>query len=334
MDIHLAITLGLAICLILTLVIDTSRMWFRRVCRYTFYENRIAEFFRNKFLQIVVPGVAGAYFLCLDVWGDDWDIIKNNKETHEFIFSGLIMLSLGILLIRGTADWYEGKSDKSYISFMEQFSILTSKLVTKKLERFKEQALSLKPSSNTFKQITNPKEQINLVLGEIENLLQINFDIKKKKACITIMHKDPISENWYFQYETNKGWRHTKAKKLIDSNSTASKCLQKGEPIFHVCKDLASKNNEYFLSERDISNGVGSVFCYPAFTENPDYMDNYIISIVTYGKRLCDPLDKTQAEAISDIFSDICRRIDLELTLHSIKTWQFEYHTNQSRGGQ
>ena len=332
MEIHLLATLIIAVILVVILVIDRTRMWFRKACRLALYENRIAEFFRNKFLQVFVPGLAGAYFLCLDVWGDQWDVIANYKDQHELVFSILIFLSLVILLIRGTADWYEGKSDKSYIAFMEQFSVLTTRLVTRKLERFKDEALRLKPNGNTFKQITQPKDQINMILGEIETLLLNNFGIKKKQVCITIMHKDPIQNNWYYEYETNKGWKHTKAQKLIDGKSAASECLNTGQPVFHPCKKTASKSDYYFLSDRDKSSGEGSVFCYPAFTENPDYIDNYIVSIVTYGKRLCDPLDSDQAEAISDIFSDICRRIDLELALHSIKKWQFEHHTKKTRG--
>lgn len=331
MDVLLLLTLIAGIVLLMSLAINRTRLMFRRGCRYLIYENKIAAFFRNKFLQVVLPGAAGLYFLCLDVWGDEWGIVKNHQEKHEFIFSVLIVSSLLILLIRGAADWYEEKSDKSYIAFMEQFSILTSKLVTKKLERFKEEALKLKPNGNTFKQITQPKDQINMILAEIETLLLNNFSIKKKQVCITIMHKGPLSNNWHYEYETNRGWAHTKAQKLIEEKSAASECLRTGQPVFHACKNSASSKGLYYLSERDRSSGEGSVFCYPAFTKNSDYSDNYIISIVTYGKKFCDPLDKEQAEAISDILADICQRIDLELTLQSIKRWQFEYHTNRTR---
>ena len=307
MDIRFLLPIVLILALIAVLAVDKFRMAFRRACRFIFYDNSLVAFLRNKFMQVFVPGIAGLYFLCLDVWGDHWLAIKNYREQHEFLFAALIILSLVILIIRGSADWYEGKSDKAYIAFMEQFSVLTSKLVTKKLERFKDEALRLKPNGNTFKQITKPKDQINMILGEIETLLFNNFEV-------------------------NRGWKHTKAQKLIDSDSAASECLRTGQPVFHACKKQASKSRKYFLSDRDKSNGVGSVFCYPALTTNPDYTDNYIVSIVTYGKRLCDPLDQEQAEAISDIFSDICQRLDLELTLHSIKKWQFEYHTNRTRG--
>lgn len=326
--------LGTAILTVLVIAafsFEKCRMLIRRTFRFILYENFLALILRNKFLQVVVPGVAGLYFLCLDVWGEDWGIIKNYQEQHEFIFSSIVVFSFIILVVRGTADWYEGKSDKAYIAFLEQFSVLTCKLVTRKLERFKEEAPRLNPGGNTFKRITQPKDQINMILGEIETLLLNHFAVKKKQVCITVMHKDPETNSWYYEYETNKGWKHTKAQKLIDEESAASECLKTGQPVFYACKKEASKRNMYFLSERDKNSGSGSVFCYPALTENRDYVDNYIVSIVTYGKRLCDPLDKEQAEAISDIFSDICQRIDLELTLHSIKKWQFEYHTIATR---
>lgn len=331
-EIYLTLYVCIGIIFIAILTFERSRMAFRKSCRFLLYENSLVSSFRNKFIQVVVPGLSALYFLCLDVWGDDWRIIKDYKSDHEFIFSFLISASLLILIVRGTADWYEGKSDKAYIAFMEQFSILTSKLVTRKLERFKDEALKLKPNGNTFRQITQPKDQINLILGEIESLLLANFGVKKKQVCITVMHQNPKTNTWYYEYETNKGWRHTKAQTLINEGSAAAECLKTGEPIFHPCKKIASRSKQYFLSERDKISGIGSVFCYPAVTKNPDYTDNYIVSIVTYGKRLCDPLDKDQAEAIADIFSDICQRIDLELTLHSIKKWQFEYHTGRTRG--
>ena len=331
-DIHLFVVILIVLGVILAFYFNRSRFYIRQSFRRFFYDNYLVEILRNKFLQLVLPSASGAYFLCLDVWGDKWDFIKNYQSQHEFIFTSLIVSSLIVLVIRGFADIYEGKSDKAYIAFMENFSLLTSKLVTHKLNRFKKEASRLRPNGDTFKQITQPKDQINLILGEIENLLFHNFSMKKSQVSITIMHKDPQSENWYYEYETNKGWNHTKAQILIDGNSTAARCLRTGEPIFHACKELASQNDEYFLSERDKRMGKGSVFCYPAFTENTSYRDDYIVSIVTYGKRLCDPIDVAQSEAVSEIFSDICRRIDLELTLDSIKTWKFDFHTNKTRG--
>ncbi|MEQ2355753.1 hypothetical protein [Pseudoalteromonas piscicida] len=315
----------------LSFFFESSRYFHRKLFRKALYENTIVRTIRNRFLQVFLPGLTGAYFITLDVWGEQWGIIKDHIEKHEIAFSILIFVSLTALLIRGIADWYEEQSGDAYKKFLEGFALLTTRVVQKKLNRFKDESGKLKPNGNTFKQITQPKEQINLILGEIEALLLNNFSLKRSQVCITIMHNDPKNNNWYYEYETNPSWKHTKATKLIQGKSTAAECLKIGGPIFHACKRQAHKKGNYFLSERDDRTGDGSVFCYPAFTVNNDYRDNYIISIVTYGRRLCDPLDDQQADAISEIFSDICRRIDLELTLNSIKRWQYEFHTNKSR---
>jgi len=235
------------------------------------------------------------------------------------------------LFIRNLAGWYEGKSDKSYIKFLEQFSVLTSKVVSIKLARFKDEAINLRRDSNTFKQITQPKAQINTILGEVESLLLNNFGIKKKQVSVTIMSKTRRSGVWGFEYQTTKGWNHTKAQELIGRSSAASECLKIGEPVFHASKNVAARNKQYFKSERDRKAGDGSVFCYPSIIQNRDYESQYIVSIVTYGNVLCDHLDDDQCEAICRIFTDICQRIDLELTLNSIKEWQYGFHSDSDR---
>ena len=328
---NIPVIICVIIIFLLSLFFVDARFFYRKLFRKILYKNVIVASIRNKFLQIFLPGISGAYFITLDVWGDKWEFISKNTAKHEVIFSILVALSLFSLLVRGIADWYEEQSERTYIKFLEQFSLLTTKLVVNKLNRFKDETTKLKPNGNTFKQITQPKDQINLILGEVESLLLNNFSLKRNQVCMTIMHNDPINETWYYEYETNRSWKHTKAIKLLEGRSAAAECLSTGEPIFYACKNKAAKLGKYYLSERDKRTGIGSVFCYPAFTQNNDYRDNYIISIVTYGKRLCDPIDDEQAEAISEIFSDIARRIDLELTLHSIKTWQYDYHTNKSR---
>lgn len=330
MDIDIRLVVVLIIILFLS-ISARARYELKKLLRIALYENFLVRSLRSKILQLVLPGFSGAYFLCLDVWGDKWAFIKDYQPQHEFAFSVLIGASLIVLIIRGIADHVEEKVKINHSLFIDNFTSLTSKAVATKLKRFKEQATKLKPNGNTFKSITQPKEQINLILSELVDILRRNFGIQNDEQCITIMHQDPKTQKWHFKYQTNASWQHTKPEVLLAKNSTASECLNYGEPIFHPDKVEAEKNRKYFMSDRDKEKGNGSAFCYPVVTKNKDYEDKYIISMVTYGKRLCDPFDKVQAEAIRLIFIDICRRIDLELTLESIKEWQFDYHTSSTR---
>ena len=92
--------------------------------------------------------------------------------------------------------------------------------------------------------------------------------------------------------------------------------------VFFADKIKASKDGNYFLSDRDSRYKKGSVYCYPCFTKLPKGSIKHVITIVTYGKTLCYHSDKKAISAIKVIFNEICRRIELELTLKSIKDWQ------------
>lgn len=96
------------------LFIDGIRFKLKKLLRFVFYENLVVTILRNKFLQLVLPGVSGAYFLCLDVWGDKWKFISENQVQHEFAFSILIGISLLVLVIRGIADHIEGNGSNPY----------------------------------------------------------------------------------------------------------------------------------------------------------------------------------------------------------------------------
>jgi hypothetical protein len=98
-------------------------LWYlvKRGLRYVLYENFIVRFLRNKFLQLVLPGFSGAYFLCLDIYGDQWGFIKDNKGEHE-----------QVLIVRGIAEHIEEKGKAKYINFIENFTRLTSKIVKSK----------------------------------------------------------------------------------------------------------------------------------------------------------------------------------------------------------
>jgi hypothetical protein len=282
-----------------------------------FYRNMIMSFFRARIVQVLFSSFAGSYYLILDVWGDSWPIIVKNKPFHELAFTILLILTLMAVIIKEVSEYIEERLLRVNDDISNSMSALTTRAVLVKLNRFKEKSKTLGISADIFNTITQPKEQINLILGEIESLMHKCFDIKISQSCITIMCvKD---EKQYFKYTTKRDWQHTRPKKLISNKSAAKMSLTLGEPVFFASKIKEAKKGNYFISERDKQKGDGSVYCYPVKTNINGNIDTYIISIVTYGKRICQPFDNDKAEAITEIFSDICRRIDLELTLESIK---------------
>jgi hypothetical protein len=304
----------------LLLLNDNARFNLRKAFRFVIYENLLVRILRNKFLQMVVPGLAGTYFLILDVWGDKWEIVTHYQKQHAIAFMIVIGVSLLILFVRGIADYVEERRKAKQLDIVERLVLLASRAVKMKLKRFKDEAISIQAGGNVFEKITQPKHQLNLLLDEIVDFLTSKFGLKEDQVSITIMHFNPQSKRWVFKYETQKDWTHTKPEVLLKEQSTAKECLDIGEAVFHPDKARAAKKGKYYLSARDKrTKSVGSVYCYPAFTQTTLGRDKYLISIVTYGQLLCDPLDTEQANAIRLVFTDICRRIDLELTLESIK---------------
>jgi len=308
-----------------------SRLIVRKLVRWVFYSNPVASFLRNDALQKIVPAIVAVYYISLDLWKDDWPVFSNYIKTHERVFLGLVGASLLLTIVRFVSDRYEINSKNLISKFEKAFVQLTSKIVRIKLERFKDSAAKITPAGNTFAQITQCEDQINLILSELVDLISEQLGVTEADQCISILRKDPKTEKWFFPYITNKGWKHTKPNKLTTEASAAKKCIDTGEPMLHVDKKEAARLGEYFLSERDKRKADGSVFCYPVITKTKDYEDICVISIVTYGKMFCDPIDTVHAEAIKVLLCEICKRLDLELTLESIKIWKENNSSNTSR---
>jgi|GEM_PF-792053 len=297
-----------------------TKLHFSKLLRYLFYSNSLVNLARKEFLTVVIPIITTTYFVALDIWGEKWNLFTAHPDAHEYIFFALAGLTIISLICKGIADRIESNAHFNHQNITERFTLLTSRLVKQKLDRFKEAAQNIDYQQDIFHQITLPNLQINLALTEIVDLMHTKFGVRENELCITIMKEDPTTKSWRFTYQTNKSWKHTSPQNLIRQNSTAKQCLDSGEPIFHADKQYAAKKSQYLLSKRDTTKGkVGSVFCYPAYTRSKDHQSRFVISIVTYGKMLCAPSDTEQCDAIELIFSDICRRIDLELTLESIK---------------
>lgn len=292
----------------------------KKILIFIFIRNPVVSIVSHRFVQIIAPFICGAYYLALDLWGDYWDFISKNKAAHFEVFWILIAFSLVVLCLRGLADWYNKALDEEYNLFMNGIIGLSAQVVDCKLDRFKKAAKGLHKKTSIFQTITKPEDQINFILASSESFLRKSFALSEEQICITILHGKAISNSWYYVFTTKPNWRHTKASDLLNNPSTAKNCLQTGQPCFYPNKIKASSDGNYFNSSRDSRSTGGSIYCYPAFIENGTHEEKYIISIVTYEKSLCgESVDEQRTTGI--ILREMCRRLELELTLFSIKEW-------------
>jgi hypothetical protein len=96
--------------------------------------------------------------------------------------------------------------------------------------------------------------------------------------------------------------------------------LESGQCHYIPSKVVAAKESNYLSGERDQGVGDGSIFVAPVAAKCKGVDYEYIISIVTYKRRLSDPWDDLACENVKLFLREISRRIELELYLKTIKS--------------
>jgi len=279
----------------------------------------------NEFIAIIIS----LYFTSISVWGTTWDFFTKYKKEHTVAFI-FVVIFLAIKQFCGimVRNWENLRYNLS-----EGQSLLTTALVSAKIIRFQDKSKEVKVTGDTFNRITKPKKQINMTLGEIDRFLDTKFNIKQEHICSTILYKNSSTDKWEYVFNS-QGWTHTDPNSILkEENSLGLKCLLNNEHKFIPCKNTASKNDIFFLSQRDKDHGCGSAFFYPHKVCMPDGEDTYLISIITYGECLCKPNDNRSAHMISHAFLNICLRVSLELTLLSIQCWKYKMKNDTTRNG-
>ena len=279
-----------------------------------------------KFLEIPLPVIIGTYYVALDLWMDEDGFIGIAKETHQEIFNWTASIYLIIACVSAVNRTYFSKRKDHADLIKDRIISICGSLVEKKIQRFKR---ALKPiqsgKADTFKTITQPTDQIDTALSLIQQLLIDVYNIKHDQICITIIRKHPVSEKWMRIFDTQENWEKTDPEALMRKASTAKKAIASGEHVFYADKQSAEKERCYATSKRDGQEGNGSIFCYPIKIKSKAYKDFYLISISTYGQLLCSPSSAAEIEACKNLLYHVCSRIELELTLSSIKDLQYEF---------
>ncbi|WP_198243541.1 hypothetical protein [methane-oxidizing endosymbiont of Gigantopelta aegis] len=185
-----------------------------------FVNNRVIDSLSSPFISIIVPPIVGLYYGALDIWGDEWKIIKDYKEIHEVIFSGLAGFTIIILFVKGISEQFKGVVNRKYQNLLESIMVFFNDLVKKKKDRFYQKAKKVKPNGDVFKIITQPKDQLEFVLDGAKRLLKNGFDISPKNVAITIIQGIPSEEKWWYEFKCDAQKQHTKAKHIMEGNST------------------------------------------------------------------------------------------------------------------
>ncbi len=273
---------------------------------------------KAKPVALTLPWVTGSYYLILDIWGDKWEIIKNHLPFHEKVFCISLFLSLIALFIRGLLKKRPGllEADECAKEVLADFITTIGTIVKSKNDRFKEQLASIKKKSNKFSKITHPKKQLKVIASATSNFLQKSYGLKDDEISINILFRK--EKKWSYIY-THQDWNHTEANKLVEECLGIIHCIETGEPLFLPDKIKGAKEKKFHLSRRDKRRGDGSAYLYPLNHKTATGPVDYMISIVTYSKQLCEHYEKQTVEITQSFLREFVRRLEIELCLHTIE---------------
>ena len=284
--------------------------------------NKIIEIIGSPIMSIFVPPIVALYYGTLDIWGDDWTIVRNYKPVHEFIFTLLAALTVLVLFIKGISEQFKGVALRKYQNLLESLVAFFNELVKKKRDRFFQKSKGVKPNADIFKLITHPDAQLEFILDGTKRLLKNGFDIDAKNVGITIIKGFPDQEKWWYEFKCDSQKQHTKAKSIMSSNSTARYCFDSGESIFIPDIRKGIKENVFHPSERSRKSDYGSIYCKPVRVNINSITYVYIFTIVVYGEFLCTPYDEEECKACEKLLDEVADRVELELYLHSLKSYK------------
>lgn len=273
-------------------------------------------------MSIFFPPIIGLYYGTLDIWGDDWDIVKNYKYIHEFIFTILAITTALILFIKGVAEQFRGIIANKYNNILQAMIAFFNDLVKKKKDRFYKKSKDLKSNTDIFKNITHPKEQIEHAFDGAKRLLKDAFNIDPKNIAITIIQGYPLDDKWWYEFKCDTQKQHTKAREIMMGNSTAKYCYDTGDSIFIPDIRKGEKEQAFLPSERSKKSQTGSIYCKSVRTQVGTVEYTYIFTIVVYSQFICTPYDEDECRACERLLDEISDRIELELYLHAMKCFR------------
>jgi len=287
-------------------------------------DNVIVRQLRTPIATTLAPVVAGAYLTFREFYQDDWLIFANFPGVHDVLTIGLVCIALTVGLISAVSDSYLERHEGAYLDLLHVFIQMNANIVRSKANRFHAASQRVQEGDSVFDLITQPRDQINVILNEVTNFLSSCFEFDSDDDVrITIIEQDRGEGfSWQYIFDTHSQWSQTDPSVLMAGRSAAGFCIRTGEPRFIPDKELAALNGDYMLSDRDGRFGNGSVYCYPIKIGVGGEYVQYVVTIITYGNKvLASSVNAREAKRIAVLFKEICRRLELELTLKALKGW-------------
>jgi hypothetical protein len=295
-----------------------GKQLFKSFCYRWLVTSWLGVVINNRLLTIVAAGLFGGWFLYLDIFGDQDTWFQANFDLVRRLFIGTLFVGLLVEVLRWVADWSKGPNSTEGSAIIELF-LSVGRIVEQKIVRFRSVAQTYSGSS-AFQRLTKPESQIELILTEANDYFRRQHLLNEHQLDATVLHLSSANAGWEFVFRSNPNRTRTDPGILMSKESSASFAHATGQPCFFPSKKSQAIEERYRFGPNESNDG--SIYCYPVKIPTKNGERSFVITFATYGKCLCEELNKRDLEAFSVISREFSRRIELELVLWTIKDYK------------
>lgn len=280
-------------------------------------------FIKRWFLTILFLTISSHWFVFVQIFGKGLNLIdtagKLTKLAHGITWP-LFSISLIFAISKSLADKYneQAKNNGQYV--LERMLQSVNAVTSAKMQRFCEYIERNHGITNlqTFRDITQPKQQSERLLENIQITLSEIFGINRDDIGLSVVYKSDVDDTWAWLCKMNTDGEldidtlfkdpHTTIRQLIDT---------KKKSMFLPDKRIGVQQQKYVAGPKDASyNTIGSIICRDISIGQDNKYMRAILSITTYGKQLCEYNDKDAIDKIENlVISAFEKRLQLELAL-------------------
>ncbi len=288
------------------------------------------------FLSTIFYTLSSSWFICLAIFGKELNLINatTNKITQPSITISIILVAVSFIftISKTLADKKneKGKEDGQYV--LQELLESVNSCKNTKLRRFNKFIFESDSSDNAFKTITQPLEQIEEILKNIQITLSNLFGIKRSEIGLSILYSNYFKnfesvndDHWYWLHVIGTQQDLDKKQLLENENSTARNIIDnKGSYIFYPDKRVGIRENKFIPGPLDSQNSnVGSIYCKDiSIVRDNKISVKAVLSVTTYGVQLCGKRDKNTIKKIEKIIMPTFEaRLKVELSLLFIKNY-------------
>lgn len=270
--------------------------------------------------------VPAYWFAVLRLTGKSWGLLTTAGDMTSLahcITWPLLVVSVGFALMKTAADKYneEAKSSGQYV--LEHLLQGVNAVTSAKLRRFGQYIeAGGHPNAHAFPQITQPRQQIETLLQNLQITFSNIFGISRDDIGLSIVYDLRNSGNWEWLISVNAtddldlsalmANPETTVRQLVDNNLRT---------LFFPDKRLGAAQHRYFPGPKDRPyDGIGSVLCRDVSIVHGAASARAVLTVTTYGKQLCEADDADSIRIIETVILPAFQtRIRLEMSLLYIK---------------